>query len=173
MMIYGLGHLSGAHFNPAVTVGFAVSGRFPKGQIGLYWFSQITGAFLAVFLLSILLPGSTGYGAVMSRVNPWQTFLWEATLTFFLMLVILVAATNPKATKLMIASAIGGMVLLGSIVGGPITGAAMNPARYLAPALTEGKWQGWWIYLAGAFIGAILAAILYEKTKATSPANNS
>jgi glycerol uptake facilitator-like aquaporin len=81
------------------------------------------------------------------------------------MLVILSVATHPKSPKTLIASAIGGMVLIGSLVGGPFTGAAMNPARYLAPAMAEGNWEGWWLYLPGAFIGAVSASLLYEQIR--------
>ena len=163
LMIYTLGHLSGAHFNPAVTLGFAAAKRFPRRHIVPYWLSQLTGAFLGVGLLSLLLPGKPSFGAVTSHLRPWQILCWEALLTFCLMLVIITVATHPKSPKALIASSIGGMVLAGSMVGGPFTGAAMNPARFLAPAFAEGKWGWWWIYLFAAFLGALLAAMVHEK----------
>ena len=165
VMIYALGHLSGAHFNPAVTLAFAVTKHFPFGQIGAYWLSQITGAFLAIGLLALLTPNLRGFGAAATHVRPWQTFGWEGVMTFLLMLVIIIVATNAGVPKLLIGASIGAMVTLDSLVGGPVTGAAMNPARYLAPALTEGKLDFWWIYLAGAFIGAALAGLFYEKIR--------
>jgi aquaporin NIP len=168
VMIYTLGHLSGAHFNPAVTLAFAIAKRFPLRQVGAYWFSQFAGAFLATGLLSLLVPDSTSFGAATSRLSPWQTFGWEMILTFFLMLVIIAVATDSRAEGTMAGAAIGGMVTVGALVGGPVTGAAMNPARYLAPAFAEGKLELWWVYLAGAFIGAALAAVLYEKIRCES-----
>lgn len=162
VMIYTLGHLCGAHFNPAVTLAFALASRFPFRQIGAYWFSQFSGAFLAISLLSLLLPEMAGFGAVKTHVSAWQTFGWETILTFFLMLVIIAVATDSRAEGTMAGAAIGGYVLIGSLVGGPVTGSAMNPARYLAPAIVEGKLEFYWIYLLGAFIGAALAGLLYE-----------
>lgn len=164
-MIYALGHLCGAHFNPAVTLAFSMTKRFPLRQLGAYWAAQCSGAFLAVGLLSQISPDKTGFGAVVSHVHSWQTFSWEAILTFFLMLVIIAVATDSRAEGTMAGAAIGGFVIIGSLVGGPVTGAAMNPARYLAPAFAEGKWEGGWIYLGGAFTGATLAALLYEKIR--------
>jgi MIP family channel proteins len=164
-MIYTLGHLSGAHFNPAVTLAFALVKRFPFGQVGAYWTAQVSGAFAAVFCLFVLMPEKTGFGAVMTRVNPWQTFGWETILTFFLMLVIIAVATDARAEGTMAGAAIGGIVMIGSLVGGPLTGAAMNPARFLAPALAEWNLDLWPAYLAGPFVGAAMAALLYEKIR--------
>ena len=165
VMIYALGHLSGAHFNPAVTLAFALTKRFPLRHVGAYWLAQFSAAFLALGLLPWMLDGFRGLGAVTTHVPPLKTFGWEAVLTFFLMLVIISVATDSRAEGTMAGAAIGGMVGIGSLVGGPFSGAAMNPARYLAPAFAEGKMEFWWVYLGGTFIGAALAAVLYEKIR--------
>lgn len=169
VMVYALGHLSGAHFNPAVTLAFALTKRFPFRQVGAYWLAQFSAAFLALGLLAWMLDGSTGLGAVTAHVPSLKIFGWEAVLTFFLMLVIISVATDSRAEGTMAGAAIGGMVMVGSWVGGPVTGAAMNPARYLAPAIAEGKLEYWWVYLGGAFIGAAIAALLYEKIRCEIP----
>lgn len=162
VMIYAVGHISGAHFNPAVTLGFAVARHFPPAQVAYYWTAQITGALTAIGSLTLLLPAGRVYGTTYSSVHPPQALAWEGILTFFLMFVIMAVATDTKAEGTMAGAAIGGTVMLGAFIGGPVTGASMNPARSLAPALFEGHWDGLWIYLVGPCLGAVLAAWLYE-----------
>jgi len=163
VMIYALGPLSGAHFNPAVSLGFLLARGFPTRQAWVYGVVQVLGAVLAVGLLAFLLPEGPGYGAVVTHVSLLETFLWETFLTFLLMGVILWSTLDPAWAKVIAGAAIGGYVAIGSTIGGPLTGAAMNPARYLAPAFTEGKLELGWVYLPAAFLGAGLAAMLYKK----------
>lgn len=165
VMIYSLGHLSGAHFNPAVTLAFASIGKFPRNQIFPYWFSQFVGALIALCLLSVLLPAGKGYGATFPSVNPWQALAWECILSFILMLVITSVATDSRAVGPMAGAAIGATVTLCALFGGPVTGASMNPARSLAPAIFEGHISILWLYFAGPFAGASLAAFFYEKIR--------
>jgi MIP family channel proteins len=165
VMIYALGHLCGAHFNPAVTLGFAVARHFPLGQVAAYWLAQTAGAFTATGLLLVLIPAGSGLGAATAQLSNGRAFGWELVLTFFLMLVIVAVATDSRAEGTMAGAAIGGYVAIGSMVGGPLTGAAMNPARYLAPAVFEGSAGHWWVYLPAAFLGAVLAAMLYERLR--------
>jgi MIP family channel proteins len=161
-MIYAVGHISGAHFNPAVTLGFAVARRFPLRHVLAYWVAQVLGAVMAMSLLWILLPAGASFGATVPMVPIAQAVAWEAVLTFFLMFVIIAVATDTRAVGTMAGAAIGATVMLCAFFGGPVTGASMNPARSLAPALFEGKLGVFWIYLLGPVVGAIVAAKLYE-----------
>lgn len=165
VMIYALGPLSGAHFNPAVSLGFLLARDFPLRHAWIYGMVQVLGAALAVGLLALLIPEGHSYGAVMTHVPIFETFLWETFLTFLLMGVILWSTLNPDWAKVIAGAAIGGYVTIGSMTGGPVTGAAMNPARYLAPAFTEGKLELGWVYLPAAFLGAGLAALLHRKSQ--------
>lgn len=167
-MVYTVGHISGAHFNPAVTLAFAVSRHFPKREMLGYWLAQFSGAIAAIFLLSVLLPAGTVYGATIATVSPLQALAWEMILSFFLMFVIIAVATDTRATGTMAGVAIGATVTFCAMVGGPVTGAAMNPARALAPALFQGHVSQLWIYFFGPSVGATLAALLYEKIRCES-----
>ncbi len=161
-MIYALGHISGAHFNPAVTAAFALARHFPGRQVLAYWAAQTAGAFLAVSLLALLLPGGALFGATVPAVPALSAVLWELILTFFLMFVIIAVATDTRAEGTMAGAAIGATVTFSAFLGGPVTGASMNPARSLAPAVFQGRLDVIWIYFAGPFAGAILAAFLYQ-----------
>ncbi len=167
VMIYAVGHISGAHFNPAVTLAFAAARHFPFEEVLVYWFSQFTGALLAIGVLRFILPMGQSYGATIPAV-PWgQALCWEIILTFFLMFVIVAVATDTRAVGTMAGAAIGGTVMLAAWVGGPVTGASMNPARSLAPALFEGQLEVMWIYVLGPCLGAVAAALLYEAIRLT------
>ncbi len=167
VMIYAVGHISGAHFNPAVTLAFAVARHFPFRQVLYYWTAQFAGALMAIGLLTLLLPAGRAYGSTFFSVNPFQALVWEAVLTFFLMFVIVAVATDTKAEGTMAGAAIGGTVMLAAWVGGPVTGASMNPARSFAPALFEGRLDVMWIYIVGPCVGAVAAALLYEAIRMT------
>ena len=170
VMIYAVGHISGAHFNPAVTLAFAAARHFPFEEVLAYWLSQLAGAFSAIAALGMMLPAGKIYGATIPSVSLSQALSWEIILTFFLMFVIVAVATDTKAVGTMAGAAIGGTVMLGAWIGGPVTGASMNPARSLAPALFEGRMDVVWIYFVGPCIGAVLAALFYEAIR-LAPAN--
>ena len=170
VMIYAVGHISGAHFNPAVTLAFAAARHFPFEEVLAYWVSQLVGAFAAMAALTMILPFGKFYGATFPAISLFQALSWEIILTFFLMFVIVAVATDTKAVGTMAGAAIGATVMLAAWVGGPVTGASMNPARSLAPAVFEGRLEVMWIYVVGPCIGAVLAALFYEAIR-ISPAN--
>ena len=162
VMIYALGHISGAHFNPAVSVGFAVGRHFPWSRVATYGVAQIAGAILGALLLSISLGPDADLGVTQPAGSDLQSLAWEAAFTFFLMLVITAVATDTRAVGEAAALAIGGAVAMGAFVAGPISGASMNPARSLGPALVAGDLTGIWIYLLGPILGAVAAAVVYR-----------
>lgn len=161
-MIYSVGHISGAHFNPAVTLAFAVSRHFPRSHLAGYWAAQFIGSVTAVAMLHYLLPPGITYGATMPHVGSSSALGWEIVLSFFLMFVIVSVATDTRAVGTMAGAAIGSVVMLAAFVGGPVTGASMNPARSLGPAIFEGSFTSLWIYFVGPVIGAVSAACLYK-----------
>ena len=162
VMIYALGHISGAHFNPAVSVGFAVGRHFPWSRVATYSMAQIAGATIGALVLRISLGDGADLGLTQPSGGEPQSLVWEALLTFFLMLVITAVATDTRAVGEAAALAIGGTVALGALVGGPISGASMNPARSLGPAIVSADLTAIWLYLVGPVIGAIAAALVYR-----------
>lgn len=161
-MIYAVGHVSGAHFNPAVTFAFALTRHFPWARAFGYWCAQLLGAIVAAALLRGSLGDLAHVGATLPSGAEGQSFLWELVLTFFLMFVIMAVATDTRAVGAAAAIAIGGTVGLDALFGGPVTGASMNPARSFGPALATGKWTDFWIYVVGPVIGAALGAFAYQ-----------
>jgi aquaporin NIP len=160
--IYSVGHISGAHFNPAVTLAFAIARHFPIREVIAYWVAQFIGALPAVGLLSVLINGSPTFGETLPRVSMEAAMLWEITLSFILMFVIISVATDTRAVGIMAGAAIGATVMINAFVGGAFTGASMNPVRSLVPALAQGNLKHLWIYLTAPYIGAALAALIYE-----------
>jgi MIP family channel proteins len=161
-MIYAVGHISGAHFNPAVTLGFALARHFPKKEVFFYSAAQCLGSLAAIALLRVILPEGHNFGATLPHIVAWKAVIWEGILTFFLMFVIIAVATDTRAEGTMAGAAIGATVMLGAFVGGPVTGASMNPARSLAPAIVQGRLDVLWIYIVGPMLGAVFAALLYS-----------
>jgi MIP family channel proteins len=164
VMIYAFGHISGAHFNPAVTLAFVVARHFPVRRLGLYWGAQCAGAILAALCLRLLLGNVAALGTTLpvGSGGAWQSFILETLLTFFLMLVIMAMATDTRAVGQAAALAIGATVALEALFAGPISGASMNPARSLGPALVSGTWSAQWVYVSAPFLGAIVGALLYR-----------
>ncbi len=156
-MIYTIGDISGAHINPAVTIAFAVAGRLEKKQILPYISSQIIGAILASATLFLIFPEADTMGETLPlNNNLMQSFILEAILSFILMFVILNVSTGAKEKGLTAALAIGGVVAFAAIFAGPISGASMNPARSMAPALFSDL-SHLWIYIIATTLGAILS----------------
>lgn len=162
VMIYALGHISGAHFNPAVSVGFAVGRYFPWPRVGTYVAAQIAGASVGALFLRATLGAGADLGVLHPAGSDVQSLAWEVVLTFFLVLVITAVATDTRAVGEAAALAIGGTVALGALVGGPISGASMNPARSIGPALVSGDLGSIWVYVVGPVAGAFGAAVVYR-----------
>jgi MIP family channel proteins len=156
-MIYAVGDVSGAHLNPAVTLGFFAARRFDARWVGPYLVAQVVGAFLATGLLRLMFPSSETLGATLPSGPAFQSFAMEVVLTCLLMFVILSVATGAKEKGLMAGVAIGSVIALEALFAGPISGASMNPARSLAPALVAGRWESLWIYLTAPVLGAALS----------------
>jgi MIP family channel proteins len=168
VMIYAVGHLSGAHLNPAVSLGFAVGRHFPWSRAATYAVAQSAGATIGALALGATLGMDADLGVTQPSGTDIQALAWEAILTFFLMLVITAVATDTRAVGEAAALAIGGTVALGALVGGPISGASMNPARSLGPALVTGDLTAIWIYLIGPAVGAVGAALVYRYLRSAS-----
>lgn len=162
-MIYALGHVSRAHFNPAVTLAFAVGSRIAwRCAIG-YWAAQFLGAISACAVLR-LVPGFTTVGPTTSQLSPATTVLFEAILTFILMLVIVGTAVDKRANSALAGLAIGATVTMNGLFAGPLTGNSLNPARSLGPALFERgvSLEQVWMYFVGPCLGACCAVLLYR-----------
>jgi aquaporin Z len=156
VMIYALGKVSGAHLNPAVSIAFAFTDRFDRKDLLPYCIAQIIAALLASCTLTFLFPSHTTLGTTIPYDSWQQSFVLEIILTYFLMLVILMVSQN-KALSQFSGIAIGGTVLLEALFAGPITGASMNPARSIGPALVSGHTSLLWLYISAPIIGALLA----------------
>jgi aquaporin NIP len=163
VMVYATGHLSGAHINPAVTIAFALTRHFPAREVAAYVAAQVGGAVLAALCLLAVWPDKPAeLGATMPTVGAGSALVYELILSALLMFVIMAVATDTRAVGAGAAIAIGGAVGLDALFGGPVTGASMNPARSLGPALASGHWSSIWIYLAGPLAGATLGALGYQ-----------
>ena len=156
-MVQAVGDVSGAHLNPAVTLGFWVARRFEGRLVLPYIASQCAGALLASLTLRFLFPGHPTLGATLPAGTASQSFVLETILTAMLMFVILSVSAGSREKGLMAGVAVGAVVCLEALFAGPISGASMNPARSLAPALIAGQLRGLWIYLSAPALGAFLA----------------
>ena len=162
-MIFALGHLSGCHINPAVTIAMRALGRIENARALGYIAAQLAGAVLAGFAIIAIAGDAGDAGATAPRIGGADAALWsEIILTFFLMFVILSVATDSRAQGTFAAIAIGGYVGFAATGWGPIANASMNPARSFGPALASGTWDSHWVYWAGPIAGALLAAAAYE-----------
>lgn len=169
-MIYATGHISGAHLNPAVSLGFVLARHFPVRRLAAYWAAQLAGALAAAVVLRLILGDAAHLGTALPAGGAWQSFALEVVLTFFLMFVIMAVATDTRAVGQAAALAIGATVGLEALFAGPISGASMNPARSLGPALVSWTWTAQWVYLTAPFLGAALAALAYRWLREASTA---
>jgi MIP family channel proteins len=162
VMIAATGHLSGAHFNPAVTIAFALTRHFPWAETLVYLLAQFGAALAAALALRGLFGHVAHLGATLPATSVGQAFGLELVMSAFLMFVITAVATDTRAAGQLAALAIGGTVALDALFGGPVTGASMNPARSLGPALVAGVWAHQWLYVVAPLLGAALGAFLYQ-----------
>jgi MIP family channel proteins len=162
VMIYAVGHVSGAHFNGAVTFAFALTRHFPWPRAVGYWAAQLLGAIAAAALLRASLGDVAHVGATLPSGSQGQSFLWELVLSAFLMFVILAVATDTRAVGEAAAIAIGGTIGLDAMFGGPISGASMNPIRSIGPALVSGDLHALWLYIVAPIVGTSLGGLAYQ-----------
>jgi MIP family channel proteins len=168
VMVYATGHLSGAHINPAVTLAFTLTRHFPPREAGAYIGAQLAGAVIAALALLAIWPDQPAQlGATVPSVGVGSALVYELILTAFLMFVIMAVATDTRAVGAAAAIAIGGTVGLDALFGGPVTGASMNPARSIGPALASGTFDDLWIYIVGPVAGAALGALAYQSIRGT------
>ena len=169
VMVSALGHISGGHFNPAITIGFWVTRRLSTLDSLAYWAVQLAGATAAAFVLKAVIPEDIatnvflGTPELMRDFPRWSGMALEAVTTFFLVLVVFATAVDSRGTFKAIAGfGIGLTITLGILVAGPFTGAALNPARAFGPAVASGHWLNWGIYWVGPLAGGFIAGLLYD-----------
>jgi aquaporin Z len=158
-MIYAVGDVSGAHLNPAVTLGFFTARRFESRWVAPYIASQCAGGILASLALRLMFPTNATLGATLPAGDLLQSFVLEAILTFLLMFVILSVSTGSKEKGILAGVAVGSVIALGALFGGPISGASMNPARSLAPAVVSQRLDSLWVYMTAPILGACAAVV--------------
>jgi aquaporin Z len=158
-MIYTLGDISGAHINPAVTIGFCVARRFEVRQAAPYIASQCAGALVASGALHLLFPQNALLGTTLPAGSAMQSFILETILTAILMFVILGVSTGSQEKGITAGIVVGAVIALEAMFAGPICGASMNPARSLAPAIVSGHFRAIWVYLFAPVVGAIIGVL--------------
>ncbi len=164
-MIYAVGDISGAHLNPAVTVGFWAAGRLHKSDLSPYILSQCLGAVIASGAVWAIFPSGTDLGRTVPAGGLFESFALEVILTAILMFVILGVSSGSKEKGLMAGIAVGGTVALASLCGGSVSGASINPARSLGPAIVTGTLNDLWLYMIAPSLGAVLAVAAYKIVK--------
>ncbi len=173
-LVAALGFLSGAHFNPAVTLGLASAGKFPWKDTIQYIIAQMVGAILAALAVWITFGNAARSIAFLGATYPaptannGQAFLIEAIVTFFLVMTVVAVTTDKRVPAPVAAPAIGFALGMAVLIAGPISGGAVNPARALGPMIVAGKFDSFWVYILGPIIGGICAGLLYPQMAKTS-----
>ncbi len=170
-MIYTVGHICGAHFNPAVTIAFTIARHFPLKEVPGYILAQLGGSALAAFILRLLFGDIAHLGANSPSQSSGQALVLEIIISFFLMFVIMAVATDTRAVGQAAALAIGVTVTFAILLAGPISGGSMNPARSFGPALAAWYWQDQWVYWLGPIPGAITGALTYQLLRGENSSN--
>lgn len=170
VMVYATGHLSGAHINPSVTIAFTLTRHFSLRDASAYIAAQLTGATLAALGLLAVWPSKPAeLGATVPTVAAGSALVYEVILTAFLMFVITAVATDTRAVGAAATIAVGGVIGLDALFGGPVTGASMHPARSFGPAPVSGTWTDFWVYVAGPIVGATGGAVAYHLVRGNHP----
>jgi len=168
-MVYAVGHISGAHLNPAVTLAFATCGRFPWRQLPAYVLAQMLGSTLAAGTLRLMFGGRhEHFPGTLPTGSDVQSLVIEIITTFYLMFVISGVATDNRAIGELAGLAVGATILLNVLIAGPVSGASMNPARSVGPALVSGQYRSIWVYLVGPVAGAVAGAWAYNLIRFTN-----
>ncbi|KAI3451824.1 hypothetical protein Pfo_008489 [Paulownia fortunei] len=169
VMVYTVGHVSGAHFNPAVTIAFAIFRRFPWKQLPLYIIAQLMGSILASCTLALMFNVTAeAYFGTLPVGSNGQSFAIEIIISFLLMFVISGVATDSRAIGELAGLAVGMTIMLNVLVAGPISGASMNPARSIGPAIVKHEYRGLWVYILGPIIGTIAGGFVYNLIRFTN-----
>jgi MIP family channel proteins len=166
LMVTAVGHISGGHFNPAVTLGMIVTKRIEIAEAVRYWVSQLAGATAAALVLLAIYPhtGSLGTPSVGSGFSAGNALVAEIVTTFFLVFVIYGVAVDKRgAFKILAGLPIGLTISISVLAVGVVSGAALNPARWFGPALVSGSFDNFWVWIVGPAIGAVLAALAYDR----------
>ena len=164
VIIYAWGSISGAHVNPAVTFGIALAGRMDWGKAILYWIAQFAGAVLAGYTLLYILPAGSGLGETTGKwtsIDPTKVIVIEGILTFLLLVAVFASGVQGRNGNIA-GVAIGLVLTMDILAGGPLTGASMNPARTFGPAIVSGALANHWVYWVGPVAGAVLASVIYN-----------
>jgi MIP family channel proteins len=174
LMIFAVGHLSGGHFNPAVTLGLATGKQFPMAEVVPYWVAQLIGGAIAVVAARIVYVGPVGHAIVNAPgagISDGRALVMEAIATFLFVLVIQTVATNPNAAwkGAQAPVAIGGFVFAAALTIGANSGGSFNPARSIAPAVLDGSWSHLWLYIVGPLVGGAIAGAVYAAMRANEP----
>ena len=164
-MIYAFGETSGAHFNPAVTIALWAAKRFPLKEVPSYIAAQVIAALAASFILKFMFPASLTLGATLPSGSESQAFIFEAILTFFLMIVIFCVAFGSKEQGMFGGVVVGAVVCMEILFAGPICGPSLNPARSIGPALASGHWEHLWLYIVAPIVGAVAAVPVFRSLK--------
>ncbi|KAL7232355.1 hypothetical protein ACSBR2_010387 [Camellia fascicularis] len=168
VMIYAVGHISGAHMNPAVTLAFAAVRHFPWKQVPFYAAAQLTGAISAAFTLRVLLHPIKHLGTTSPSGTDIQALIMELVVTFSMMFIASAVTTDTKAIGELAGIAVGSAVCITSILAGPVSGGSMNPARTIGPAIASGYYKGVWVYVLGPVCGTLLGAWSYNLIRVTN-----
>ncbi|CAM6037175.1 unnamed protein product [Sphagnum compactum] len=162
-MIYAVGHISGAHMNPAVTIAFATARHFPWSQVPAYIGAQLVGAITSSYALRLILASSVASeGATLHTGSDAQSLALEIIITFILMFVVSAVATDTRACGELAGIAVGATITVNALMAGPVSGASMNPARSLGPAIISSNYRGIWVYIVGPTVGAVAGALVYN-----------
>ncbi|KAG6524032.1 aquaporin NIP1-1-like isoform X2 [Zingiber officinale] len=169
VMVYSVGHISGAHLNPAVTIAFATCRRFPWKQVPAFVVAQLLGATLASGTLRLMFGGRhEHFPGTIPTGSDMQSLVLEFIISFYLMFVISGVATDNRAIGELAGLAVGATILLNVLIAGPISGASMNPARTIGPAIVANRWTGIWVYIVGPVCGTIAGAWAYNLIRFTN-----